>query len=168
MGEQAGDRADGSKASVQAVDPQHPDALAFLVHAAQEARALYPDLFAEDTPLPTNAPAVQGSVYLVAYAGAVPVGCGALHPLQPWVAEVRRMFVTQAARRTGVATAVLAALEMHASTMGYRLLRLETGRRQRAAIALYERCGFRPIAPFGPYIGDPMSLCFEKSVVTGL
>jgi putative acetyltransferase len=147
---------------IEAVDPLHPDALALLHEAALDARALYPELFGEDTPLPTNSPAVEGSVYLVAYREGRPVGCGALRPLQPWVAEVRRMYVTQAARRAGVAKAVLAELERRALGMGYRLLRLETGARQAPAIALYERCGFRRIAPFGPYVGDPMSVCFEK------
>jgi putative acetyltransferase len=27
---------------------------------------------------------------------------------------------------------------------------------------LYERAGFRPIPPFGPYTNDPLSLCYEK------
>ena len=153
-----------SRLSVKVVDPQHADALALLLQAAEDARALYPELFAPDSPLPTNAPAVPGSVYLVAYRGDTPVGCGALRPLQPWVGEVRRMFVTREARRQGVAGAVLAELERHAKTLGYRVLRLETGRRQDPAIALYERCGFRRIAPFGPYVGDPFSVCFEKAV----
>jgi GNAT superfamily N-acetyltransferase len=149
---------------IEAVDPQHPDALALLHQAAGEARALYPELFGDDTPAPTNAPAVEGSVYLVAYRAGQPVGCGALRPLAPWVAEVRRMFVTRAARRHGVAAAVLAELEQRALAMGYRLLRLETGVRQDPAIALYQRCGFHRIPPFGPYVGDPMSVCFEKDL----
>lgn len=147
---------------IEAVDPLHADALALLQQAAQEARDLYPELFGPDAPWPTNAPAVPGSLYLVAYRDGQAVGCGALRPLEPWVAEVRRMFVTRAARRGGVAAALLAALEAQAVAMGYRLLRLETGRRQAPAIALYERCGFRRIAPFGPYVGDPTSVCFEK------
>jgi GNAT superfamily N-acetyltransferase len=148
--------------SIRAVDPQHADALALLLQAAEEARATYPELFAPDSPMPTNAPAVPRSLYLVAYDGDAPVGCGALRPLEPWVGEVRRMFVTRSARRRGVAEALLGELERQARALGYRVLRLETGRRQQPAIALYEGCGFRGIAPFGPYVGDPFSVCFEK------
>jgi putative acetyltransferase len=153
---------DAAGLRIEAIDPLHADALALLAEAAEDARALYPELFGEDAPRPTNSPAVDGSVYRVAYREGQPVGCGALRPLQPWVAEVRRMFVTRAARRAGVAAALLGELERRAHAMGYRLLRLETGNRQAPAIALYERCGFRRIAPFGPYVGDPTSVCFEK------
>ena len=74
------------------------------------------------------------------------------------------MFVLRSRRREGLATAILARLEKNAGSLGYVRLRLETGNRQRAAIALYESCGFRRIAPFGAYAGDPTSLCFAKAV----
>jgi hypothetical protein len=48
--------------------------------------------------------------------------------------------------------------------LGYRQLVLETGVRQVPAIALYSRCGWRRIAPFGPYVGDPTSVCFGKAL----
>jgi hypothetical protein len=44
-------------------------------------------------------------------------------------------------------------------------IRLETGNQQPEAIALYESHGFDRIPPFGKYVGDPVSLCFEKPVV---
>ncbi len=149
---------------IRAVDPLHADALALLEQAAHEARELYPELFAPDSPMPTNAPAVPGSVYLVAYREGRPVGCGALKPLEPGIAEVRRMFVTRSARRSGVARDVLATLQGQARSMGYSVLRLETGVRQQPAMALYESFGFRRIPPFGPYVGDPTSVCFELRI----
>ena len=50
---------------------------------------------------------------------------------------------------------------------GKSVLRLETGSYQQAAIGLYERTGFRPRSPFGPYGVMPArnietSLFFEK------
>lgn len=144
------------------VDPQGPDALGLLREAAVEARALYPDLLAQDAPWPTNGPTPPGGVYLVAYAGQVPVGCGALRPLEPGVAEVRRMFVTRAFRRQGVASQVLQALEARALERGVTVLRLETGNRQLPALQLYASAGFVRIEAFGPYAGDPTSVCFEK------
>lgn len=152
------------------VDPLCADALALLRTAALEARVLYPDLIPADAPLPTNAPHAPGCVYLVAYDGARPVGMGALRPLPvapveapaPDTAEVRRMFVDAAYRRRAIGRQLLAALERHAAQLGYRRLVLETGNRQAPAISLYERAGFRRIAPFGPHVGDPTSVCFGK------
>ncbi|MNY57862.1 Acetyltransferase (GNAT) family protein [compost metagenome] len=55
-------------------------------------------------------------------------------------------------------------LEQKARAAGCREIRLETGIKQPEAIALYEKHGYRPIDLFGPYIGDPDSLCYGKSL----
>ena len=72
------------------------------------------------------------------------------------------MFVVKAARRSGVASALLAALEQHAWDAGFRRMVLETGNRQQPAMALYEARGYVQTAPFGPYIDDPLSVCYAK------
>ena len=77
-------------------------------------------------------------------------------------AELRRMFVTASSRRQGIAKAMLAELEKQAARLGFRRMRLETGNRQASAMALYKQQGFRLIPPFGEYVGDPVSVCFEK------
>ena len=102
--------------------------------------------------------------FVVARLDGQPAGCGALRPLDSESAEVKRMFVAARARRLGMGRAILAKLEQLAGEFGYRVLRLETGRRQPEAIALYEAYGFRHIPPFGKYIGNPVSVCFEKEV----
>jgi putative acetyltransferase len=48
-----------------------------------------------------------------------------------------------------------------ARAWGIRLLQLETGPKQHAAIALYERRGDAVIERFGPYMADEYSLCME-------
>lgn len=146
------------------VDPQALDALSLLREAAIEARALYPELFEQDAPWPTNGPNPIGGVYLVAYRGRSPVGCGAFRPLEPGVAEVRRMFVTQAGRRCGVARQIQGELESRARGLGYTTLRLETGYKQIPAIKFYESEGFGRREPFGAYAGDPTSVCFQKDI----
>lgn len=152
---------------IVAVEPQHPHALSLLREAALEARALYPELFALDAPLASNGPATPGSIYLLAYnPSGQAVACGALRRIDACCAEVRRMFVTAAARRRGLARAVLQALEDAARRLGYSALRLETGYRQEPAMALYRAAGFAAIPPFGPYIGDPVSRCFEKELAS--
>jgi len=150
--------------TVLEVDPQGSDALSLLREAAVEARALYPELIEKDAPWPTNGPNPEGGIYLVAYQGTIPVGCGALRPLEPRVAEVRRMFVSRPGRRCGVARQVLGELEARARGLGYTALRLETGYKQVPAIKLYESAGFSRIEPFGVYVGDPTSVCFHKDI----
>ncbi|MEN0084466.1 MAG: GNAT family N-acetyltransferase [Leifsonia sp.] len=77
-------------------------------------------------------------------------------------AELKRMFVHEDARGQGLARQLLAAVEEAASTAGVAELRLETGPLQHAAIALYERAGYVRIPNFGPYAGDPYSVCYAK------
>lgn len=149
---------------IEAVDPQHPEALRLLAEAALEARALYPELFAADSPPPRNPALGEREVYLLAWRDGRASGCVALHRRGAFSAEMRRMFVSRDLRRRGIARALLAAIEAQAARLGYREMVLETGRRQAPAIALYDGCGWRRIPAFGAYVGDPMSVCFGKSV----
>lgn len=146
------------------VDPTGDAALALLREAAIEARELYPELFTVDMPWPENQPTPKHGVYLVAYMDGLPVACGALRPIDGNSVEVRRMFVTSTARRKGLARAILQELEIRAAAFGYATMRLETGNRQLSAMALYETLGFRRIEPFGEYVNDSLSVCFEKMV----
>jgi GNAT superfamily N-acetyltransferase len=138
--------------------------LALLREAAVEARALYPDLLDPNGPWPTNGPTPPGGVYLLAYEDRTAVACGAIRPLEEGVAEVRRLFVTNSARRRGLARRVMRELEARARALGVTTLRLETGHRQVPAIRLYESEGFVRIPAFGEYVGDPTSVCFEKRI----
>jgi putative acetyltransferase len=72
------------------------------------------------------------------------------------------MFVRPAHRGTGVSRAILRALLRHAEADGVRVLRLETGVRQHAALAFYRREGFTEIPPFPPYRPDPESVFLER------
>src|SRR5262249_55727197 len=90
------------------------------------------------------------------------VGCGAVRPLEPGVGEVKRMFVLPEARGRGIARQILRSLEAAAGSLGFRVLRLETGQRQPEAIRLYQTAGYAEIPRFGEYADDPFSVCFEK------
>jgi putative acetyltransferase len=150
--------------TIKVVNPQGEDALSLLREAAIEARALYPELHSEGAPLPGNSPTPPGGTYVIAYEIDMPVGCGALRPIDSATVEVRRMYVLKSARCSGVARKILASLEVSAARMGYKVMRLETGNRQLPAMALYESYGFERIAPFGEYANDPTSVCYEKHV----
>jgi GNAT superfamily N-acetyltransferase len=95
-----------------------------------------------------------------------PMGCGALRPLGPDAAEVKRMYVVPAARSLGIGRLVLAGLEAAALERGWTTLRLETGERQPEAIGLYTRAGYRPIDAFGHYVDDDdeWALYFERTL----
>jgi putative acetyltransferase len=96
------------------------------------------------------------------------VGCGGVALFADF-AEVKRMYVRDTARGTGVAQALLARIEMEARTAGLAVVRLETGDRQEAAMRLYARAGFHRCPAFGAYaamrsaaIGT--SVFFEKRI----
>jgi putative acetyltransferase len=150
--------------AIETADPQGTEAMSLLREAAFEARALYPELIAPNAPLPANPPLQERAAYFVAFLAGIPIGCGALRPLDEATAEVRRMYVLPSHRRAGIARALLAHLERTAAALHYTLIRLETGNRQLPAMALYESFGFRRIAPFGEYANDPTSVCYEKRV----
>jgi GNAT superfamily N-acetyltransferase len=146
---------------IREVDPLGADAMALLREAAQDARALYPESFTDQSLAATNQPKSERSAYLVAYVGEVPLACGAIVPYGATTAEVRRMYVHREHRRLGLAHAVLSHLLALARQFGYGRLVLETGFRQTAAMQLYEAAGFERIAPFGKYADDPTSVCYE-------
>jgi putative acetyltransferase len=136
----------------------------------ETAQKLVHDLCAElserygspPSPFSLSEAAKERSIFLVARLGSQPIGCGAIRQIDNDTAEVKRMYVSPAARRGGIAWRILAELERHAAGFGYRAVRLETGIFQPEAQRLYEKCGYQRIAAFGSYVGNPTSVCFEK------
>jgi GNAT superfamily N-acetyltransferase len=109
-------------------------------------------------------------VFVVARtASGAAVACGGLRPLPDDVAgpgsvEVKRMFVDPSARGSGVAVAVLRALEEEARGLGARRVVLETGTRQPDAIRFYAREGYDEVPLFGAYVGSGNSVCFTREL----
>jgi DNA-binding MarR family transcriptional regulator len=92
-------------------------------------------------------------VLLIARLREKPVGCGALkfHGDDP--TELKRMWVSPAARGLGVGRRILQELERHAREAGVAVLRLETNRALTEAIDLYRRSGYLEVDAFNqePY-----------------
>ena len=107
----------------------------------------------------------EGAAFLIAYDGEEPIGCVALRPFSAQIAEVKRMYVVPAARKTGVARALMGKLEEIARENGFQEIWLETGLGQPAAISLYENLGYERIASFGDYHLDPTSVSYGKRIV---
>jgi GNAT superfamily N-acetyltransferase len=103
-----------------------------------------------------------GGVFLVAYVGDIPVGCGGIKQLSDDAAELKRLYVAPEARNRGLARTLVAELENAARDAGYRIVRLDTGNQQPAALDLFRAAGYREI---DDYNGNPhASYWFEKSL----
>jgi GNAT superfamily N-acetyltransferase len=102
------------------------------------------------------------TVFLVAFDGDEPIGCGGIRQIDEEHGEVKRMYVVPSRRGSGVSVAILRALEASARERGWNRLALETGDKQPDAIRFYSREGYYRIPNFGYYAGVAASLCFER------
>jgi N-acetylglutamate synthase-like GNAT family acetyltransferase len=98
-------------------------------------------------------------VFLVARADGVALGCGALRPLAPGVAELKRMYARPG---SGAGRFLLAALEEQALGFGYEAVWLSTRRVNHRALAFYARHGYLPVENYGKYTGRDASVCLGK------
>jgi DNA-binding MarR family transcriptional regulator/GNAT superfamily N-acetyltransferase len=92
-------------------------------------------------------------ILIVARTGGRPVGCGAVKFHGKGPAELKRMWIAPTARGLGIGRRLLAELERHASKAGVMVLRLETNRALKEAIALYKHSGYFEVDAFSsePY-----------------
>jgi GNAT superfamily N-acetyltransferase len=89
----------------------------------------------------------SGVVLLAEWEGEV-AACGAIKPLEPEVAEVKRLYVRPAFRGRGISRRLMEALLEEASSLGYRRVRLDTLARLEPALALYRSMEFQEIPPY--------------------
>lgn len=147
----------------------HPDATALIGLVQQEYVVRYGD---EDiTPVDPAEFSPPHGLFLVGYADGVPVVCGGWRAhdsdepgFSDGDAELKRMFVVEAARGRGLARQLLAELERLALAAGRRRMVLETGTAQPEAIALYTTSGYTPMPKFGVYAAYDNSRCFSKVI----
>lgn len=101
---------------------------------------------------------------VVAYEQDNPVGCGAIKEFAQDTMEVKRMYVPLNKRGLGIATIILTELENRAREVNFKKCILETGKKQPAAIRLYQKNDYTIIPNFSPYEADDNSVCFEKEL----
>jgi putative acetyltransferase len=143
-------------------DPSQPEIVALLRDGEAHSAKLYPPESNHHLPLSAlRAPNVRFLV--VRNANGRAIGTGALALNGAW-AELKRMWVIPEARGLGVSRIILEALEAHAHNEGVRILRLETGVDNHAALALYTKAGFKRRDPFGDYRADPLSVFMQKEL----
>lgn len=102
--------------------------------------------------------------FLVVRHDGAAVGCAGLLIAAEW-GELKRMFVAAEARGLGLGAALLAAVEDEARRAGLPRIRLETGPRNAAALALYTANGYQPCGAFPPYGPGPHSVFMEKTLL---
>ena len=129
-------------------------------YAALVAEALcFQNFDAELAALPGEY-APPGGVLLVARDGDAPAGCVALRRLDAGTGEMKRMYVREAYRGSGLGRRLAVAVIEEARKRKYARLVLDTLPKLTQAIALYRDLGFRET---GPYLASPTpcAICFE-------
>lgn len=154
--------------TIAAHDPESPEA-AVLIDALSRTLARLTGDPGTSSFDPADVRGPRAEFAVARDASGAAVGCGAIRPLDTEatrgeeagpVAELKRMYARPGT--SGVGRAVLAHLEARALALGYRQLWLSTRRVNSQAVGFYEHHGYRPVAPFGKYVGRRESVCLGK------
>lgn len=89
----------------------------------------------------------QGAILLAEEEGVIH-GVVAMRALDPFTAEMKRLYVRPSAQGKGLGRALAEAIIASARRRGYSRLRLDTLPSMSSAIALYRRLGFVEIEPY--------------------
>ena len=135
---------------IKPVDPEHTDAQRCLAEYVAELnrrseRGFDPTVGATAQPHEVRPPAGQ---FFVAYLHGQPIGCGALKHHAGRKTDIKRMWISPAARGLGLGRRLLEHLEASARESGARVARIETGAVLTEALALYRSAGWVEVEPF--------------------
>jgi ribosomal protein S18 acetylase RimI-like enzyme len=98
--------------------------------------------------LPGDYAPPQGRLLLAECQGQL-AGCVALHPLEPGVCEMKRLYLRPQFRGQGLGRALAERIIAEARQIGYRCMRLDTvGPVMKDAVAMYRKLGFKEVAPY--------------------
>lgn len=112
----------------------------------------FQDFAAELAGLPGKYASPQGCVLLADDAGRIR-GCVAMRPLEAGICEMKRLYVSPAARGVALGRRLAEAICARAVAAGHRRMRLDTLETMTAARALYAAMGFEPIPA---YVFNPL------------
>lgn len=101
---------------------------------------------------------------VLAYYSGKPAGCGAFKKYDNNSVEIKRMYTLPVLRNKCIASKILTELENWAQELGFHSTYLETGKRQKEAVAFYTKRSYEIIPNFGPYKQVENSVCFKKKL----
>jgi putative acetyltransferase len=142
--------------------PDLGEAIELLRQSDAFSIALYPPEYRHQVDIP--ALMADNVRFFVARRAGRALGCMALVRTGPDKGELKRCFVTEEARGQGVGLALLNAAEAAARQEKMRIIQLETGNRNIAALRLYRGTGYHERGPFGDYPDDGVSVFLEKTL----
>jgi len=146
---------------VETGDPRDPQVVALLKASHALMESLFPP---EDNHyLSIDALCAPDIHFYIVRDGQNIYGCAAL-AVKADYGELKSMFVSETARGTGAADALMRQLEDQARMLELDALKLETGNLLHAAHKLYKRHGFIMCSPFGNYTANDTSLFMGKTL----
>jgi putative acetyltransferase len=145
---------------IEVTDPAAPEARRLIAELDTYLEGLYPP---ENNHLLSIEQLKQpGVTFLTAVINGRVVGCGAYVNRGDY-AEIKRMYVMPEYRGLKIGRRLLEELETKVKADGLKVLRLETGVRQPAALRLYEKAGYLRRRAFNGYRDDEyLSVFLEK------
>jgi ribosomal protein S18 acetylase RimI-like enzyme len=147
---------------VEPSDPASLEALALIAELDAALQAITGDSGASSFD-PEDVRGPQAVFVIARDAHGKAVGCGALRPLLPGVAELKRMYARPG---SGAGRQLLAALESHALALGYEEIRLSTRSVNARAVDFYRRHGYAEAPAWGKYVGSAVSVCLGRRLLS--
>ena len=132
----------------------------FREYSGLVAEALRHQNFSEEVAALPGEYVPPGGVLLIARDGDTAAGCVALRRLDAATGEMKRMYVRERYRGSGLGRRLAVSVIDAARQLGYARIVLDTLPKLAPAIALYRDLGF---AETGPYLASPTpgAVCFE-------
>jgi GNAT superfamily N-acetyltransferase len=135
---------------IRPIDPEHRDAQDCLAEYVAELnrrsdRGFDPTVGARALPHEVRPPAGE---FFVAYLQGEAIGCGAVKHQPGGVSDIKRMWISPAARGLGLGRRLLECLEACALAAGARVARLETSAVCTEALALYRSAAWVEVPAF--------------------
>ena len=132
----------------------------FEEYSALVAEALCFQNFDQELEALPGAYAPPGGALLIARDGSEAAGCVALRQLDPGTGEMKRMYVRERHRGSGLGRRLALAIIEEAKQRKFKRMVLDTLPKLETAIALYRDLGFRETAPYLA-CPTPGAVCFE-------
>jgi GNAT superfamily N-acetyltransferase len=135
----------------------------FREYAGLVAEALCFQNFGQELEALPGAYAPPGGALLIARDDDTAAGCVALRRIDAGTGEMKRMYVREQYRGSGLGRRLAVAVIEEARQRGHQRIVLDTLPKLSTAIALYRDLGFREC---GPYLASPTpgALCFELRI----